>query len=175
MKKNTLSWQPCYFDRYIDQVPDVDLSEALRQSLNDLDTLDLAKIRALGLSVYAPGKWTLNDLFQHLIDCERVFAYRAMRFARNDKTLLPGFDEDVFAENAGASRRSIDDLLAELRAVRMASILMFESFDETALRRTGMAYNAELPVLALGFVLVGHQIHHFRVMEERYFPMLQTA
>ncbi|HNL37681.1 MAG: DinB family protein [Saprospiraceae bacterium] len=175
MKKNALSWQPCYFDRYIDLVPDVDLSAALRQSLDDLDTLDMASIRAIGLAVYAPGKWTLADLFQHLIDCERVFAYRAMRFARNDKTLLPGFDEDAFAANAGASRRSIDDLLAELRAVRLASILLFESFDEAALRRTGIAFNSELPVLALGFVLAGHQIHHFRVMEERYFPMLLTA
>lgn len=174
MKKSALSWQPCYFDRYIDQVDDVELSEAFRQSVAALDALDLDKIRAIGHRVYEPGKWTLHDLFQHIIDTERIFAYRALRFARNDDTRLPGYDENLFADAAGASRRSTDALLTELRAVRASTILLFESFDEAALRRTGFAFNSELPVLAMGFLLVGHQIHHLKVMEERYFPLAAT-
>ncbi len=175
MKKSALSWPPCYFDTYINQVDDVELSEAFQQSIAALDTLDLEKLHAIGHQVYAPGKWTLPDLFQHLIDTERVFSYRALRFARNDKTTLPGFDENLFADNAGANRRSIGDLLEELRSVRTSSMLLFQSFDDEALCRTGVAYQAELPVLAIGFILVGHQNHHFRVMEERYFPILETA
>lgn len=175
MKKSAVACNPSYFDRYIDQVDDLELSEAFRQSLAAIDALDLEKIRSIGDLVYAPGKWTLRDLFQHLTDCERVFAYRALRFARNDKTALPGFDENLFAENAGANGRALEAILAEMRGVRESTMLLFQSFDEAALRRTGVMFNTELPVLAIGFTIVGHQNHHFRVMAERYFPMLQTA
>ncbi len=166
---------PCYFDTYINQVGDLDLSAALQQSITAIDSLDLEKLQAIGDQVYAPGKWTIRDMFQHITDCERVFAYRAMRFARNDKTALPGFDENLFADNSGANRRSLEDVLAELRCVRESTKMLFDSFDETALRRTGIMFKTELSVLAIGFTLVGHQNHHFRIMEERYFPLLQTV
>ena len=175
MKKSAVTIPPSYFDKYINQVPDIDLSAALQQSLETLDALDMNKFRALGDAVYAPGKWTMKYLFQHILDTERIFTYRALRFARNDKTLLPGYDEDLFADNCGAERRSLEEILAELRLVRQSSILLFQSFDETALRRTGIAFNAELPVLALGFILAGHQIHHLNIIEERYFPLLKTT
>ncbi|MBC7778327.1 MAG: DinB family protein, partial [Phycisphaerae bacterium] len=108
-------------------------------------------------------------------DLGPVMAYRALRFARNDSTALPGFDENLFADHSGAGQRSLEDILAELRIVREGSKLLFDSFDETAMRRSGIMYKIELPVLAVGFTLIGHQIHHFRVMTERYFPLLQTA
>lgn len=172
MKISDIQYPPTYFDTYIKQVGDLDLSEAFVKSLHAIDALDLEKLHAIGDQVYAPGKWTLKDVFQHVIDTERVFAYRALRFARNDKTALPGFDENLFAENAGANRRSLESVLGELRCVRDSSIRLFESFDETALRRTGTMYQSELPVLAVGFTLIGHQNHHFRILEERYFPLL---
>ncbi len=172
MKKSALPHPPTYFDTYIDQVPDVELSEAFQQSVAALDTLDLAKLHALGDRVYAPGKWTVRDIFQHIADCERVFAYRALRFARNDKTALPGFDENLFAQYANANHRSLEDILAEVRSVRESTRLLFNSFDEDALRRTGLMFKSELPVLAVGFVAVGHQNHHLRIMEERYFPLV---
>ncbi len=175
MKISEVTYAPTYFDTYISQVADLDLSEALQQSLAVIDALDLDKLHALGDRVYAPGKWTTRDLFQHMTDTERVFAYRALRFARNDKTDLPGFDENLFAEYSGATRHSLADILAELHCVRQSSILLFNSFDEEALRRTGVMFKKELPVLAVGFTLVGHQNHHIRILEERYFPMLQTV
>ena len=176
MKKSAVPRNPSYYDLYMNQVDDdLELSEAFRQSTAVLDALDLEKLHALGDRVYAPGKWTLREVFQHLADCERVFAYRALRFARNDKTELPGFDESIFAEHAGANRRSLEDVLAELRCVRQSTMLMFNAFDEAALLRTGVMSKTELPVLAVGFTLIGHQNHHFRILEERYFPMLQTA
>ena len=173
MKKSDLPRQPSYFDTYINQVDDIELSEAFRQSVVAIDALDLNTLRAIGDQVYAPGKWTLRDLFQHLIDAERIFAYRALRFARNDKTALPGFNENFFAENAGANHRPWEDILGELRHVRESSMFLFHSFEQAALHRTGVMFNSELPVLAIAFTIVGHQIHHFRIMEERYFTMLK--
>ncbi|MFN0173856.1 MAG: DinB family protein [Saprospiraceae bacterium] len=175
MKITDVSHSPTYFDTYINQVGDLDLSEAFRKSIAAIDSLDLEKLQALGDQVYAPGKWTLRDLFQHITDCERVFAYRSLRFARNDKTELPGFDENLFAEFSGAERRPLEEILAELRCVHESTKMLFDSFDEVALRRTGIMFKSELTVLAIGFTLVGHQNHHFRIMEERYFPMLQTV
>lgn len=175
MKKSDVPHNPTYFDTYINQVDDIDLSDALQLSLDAIDSLDLEKIQAIGDNVYAPGKWTLKDLLQHSIDTERIFAYRALRFARNDKTALPGFDENLFAGHAEAGRRTFEEIILEMRSVRVSTMHLFASFDEAALRRTGIMYKAEISVLAIGFTLVGHQNHHFRIMEERYFPMLQTV
>ncbi len=175
MKISAIPHTPTYFDTYIKQVDDLDLSAAFQQSLTAIKALDLEKLHAIGDQLYAPGKWTIRDVFQHITDCERVFAYRALRFARNDKTALPGFDENLFADNSGATSRPLETILAELYSVRESSMFLFESFDDAALRRTGIMYNAELPVLAVGFTLIGHHNHHFRILEERYFPILQTA
>jgi len=175
MKISAIPYAPTYFDTYIKQVENLDLSEAFQKSIAAIDALDREKLNTIGDRVYAPGKWTLRDLFQHITDTERVFAYRALRFARNDKTTLPGFDENLFADNSGATRRSLEEILNEMRTVRESTKLLFDSFDEAALRRTGIMYNAELPVLAIGFTAIGHQNHHFRILEERYFPLLQTV
>ncbi len=172
MKKSDLSWNPTYFDTYINKVADVELAEALAESLAQLNHLDVNKLRSLGNQVYAPGKWTVRDIFQHLSDCERVFAYRALRFARNDKTELPGFDENLYAEHTGANTRPLEQVLEELKSIRKSTIALFDTFDDAALQRTGVMFNSELPVLALGFTVVGHQAHHFGILEERYLPLL---
>ena len=174
MKNSDIPRNPVYFDTYINKVGDIELSEAFAQSLADLDTLDLDALRSLGDQVYAPGKWTVRDLIQHLTDCERIFEYRALRFARNDKTELPGFDENLFAETSGANTRPLEKVLEELRLVRQSSIALFDTFDDDALRRTGVMYKSELPVLAIGLTIVGHQIHHFGVLKERYLPLLNS-
>lgn len=175
MKISDLPRMPSYFDVYINQVADIDLTEAFQQSISALNALDLEKLHAIGDRVYAPGKWTIRDLIQHITDTERIFSYRALRFSRNDQTPLPGFDENLYAENSGANRRPLEAVLAELRCVRESSIHLFNSFDETALSRTGVMFNYEVSVLGVGFTLIGHQNHHLRILEERYFPMLQTA
>lgn len=117
---------------------------------------------------YAEGKWTIKDILQHLIDAERVFAYRALRFARKDATPLPGFDENDFANVAGGSERSIRDLLTEMAIVRESTLCLFRTFSNETLLLKGVASENVMSVRALGFVIIGHQNHHQRIFEERY-------
>jgi uncharacterized damage-inducible protein DinB len=117
---------------------------------------------------YAEGKWTIKDILQHLIDSERVFAYRALRFSRNDATALPGFDENEFAKNVDSNSRSINDLLTEMSALRHANIMMFKSFGKEAMLRKGTASGYTVSVRAFGFLIIGHQNHHIQVFKERY-------
>lgn len=117
---------------------------------------------------YAEGKWTIKDILLHLIDAERIFAYRALRFARKDKTPLASFDENVYVDEARANTRSIQDLLTELAVVRQSTLSLFKSFSGEDLMQVGIASNNPMSVRALGFVIIGHQNHHKRVFEERY-------
>lgn len=163
---------PQFFDRYILLVEDIELVQGLVTSLEDFETTDFEKWKQLGDRVYAPNKWTLKDILQHLIDNERVQSYRAMRFARNDKTVLPGYDQELFSANVNTHKRTLDDLKEEFIAIRNASILLFKHMDEEMLQRVGVAYQIEITPLVLGFQLIGHQIHHFNVIKERYMPLL---
>lgn len=117
---------------------------------------------------YAEGKWTIKDILQHLIDSERVFAYRALRFARKDFTPLPGFEENDYAITSEGSKRSIRDLLTELAIVRESTLCLFRTFSEDTLMLKGVASGREMSVRALGFIIIGHQNHHQRIFEERY-------
>jgi uncharacterized damage-inducible protein DinB len=117
---------------------------------------------------YAEGKWTIKDIIQHIIDAERIFNYRALRFARNDKTELPGFEENDYVDEANANKRSIMELLTELSAVRHSTLLLFKTFNDEQFLRIGYANNNPMSVRALGFIIIGHQNHHQRVFEERY-------
>ena len=117
---------------------------------------------------YAEGKWTIKDIIQHLIDSERIFAYRALRFARNDQTALASFDENTYVDEANANSRSIQDLLSEMLVVRQSTLTLFKSFSEEQLLRRGIASNNTMSVRALGFTIIGHQNHHQRVFQERY-------
>ena len=117
---------------------------------------------------YAEGKWTIKDILQHLIDAERIFAYRALRFSRNDLTPLSSFDENEYVIEAKANRRSIQELLTELAVVRQATLSLFKTFSEEELLRIGTASSKPISVRALGFVIIGHQNHHQRFFEERY-------
>ncbi len=117
---------------------------------------------------YAPEKWTIKEVLQHIVDAERVFAYRALRFARKDYTPLPGFDENLFAANAKTNNRSWDDLLEECKLVRRSSQIMFASFDEEQLMAKGIASGSENYVLGWGYILLGHATHHINIIQERY-------
>lgn len=117
---------------------------------------------------YAEGKWTIKDILQHLIDTERILAYRALRFSRNDQTPLANFDENEYVIEANANRRSIQELLTELAVVRQATLSLFKTFSQEELLRSGMASNNTMSVRAFGFVIIGHQNHHQRIFEERY-------
>lgn len=117
---------------------------------------------------YEQGKWTIKDILQHLIDSERIFAYRALRFARKDTTPLPGFEENHFANTAEGYKRSIRDLLTELAIVREGTLCLFRTFSDEILVSKGLASENQMSVRALGFIIIGHQNHHQRIFEERY-------
>ena len=117
---------------------------------------------------YAEGKWTIKDIIQHLIDAERIFAYRALRFARRDQTPLPGFEEDDYVVAAQGPKRALQDLLTEFLIVRQSTMALFKTFDQETLQQLGTASGHPMSVRALGFVIIGHQNHHMRVFEERY-------
>jgi hypothetical protein len=117
---------------------------------------------------YIEGKWTIKEVIQHVIDTERVFNYRAMCFARNDKTSLPGFDHDLFVKNLNMNARDYTDLLYEMEVLRKSTILLFKSFSEEALLRIGMGSGNKMSVRALGYLFSGHQIHHLNVVKELY-------
>ena len=117
---------------------------------------------------YAEGKWTIKDIIQHVIDTERIFAYRALRISRNDTTPLPGFEENDYVENTKANKRGIQDLLAEFSAVRYATLFLFKSFSEEQLKRMGTAPGTAISVRAIGFIIIGHQKHHQNIFQERY-------
>jgi DinB superfamily len=156
------------FHNYINQVTDDDLMDALhKQSAAFIRFLETIPVEKYDYS-YAEGKWTIKEVLQHIIDAERVFAYRALRFARKDGTPLPGFDENLFAANAKADKRNWDKLVEEFKVVRRSSELMFQSFDDDQLQSGGVSSNHPNYALALGFVIVGHALHHQKITNERY-------
>lgn len=117
---------------------------------------------------YAEGKWSLAEALVHMIDTERIFQYRALCFARNDKTPLPGFDQDNYVPFSNAANRSKQSLIEEYKAVREATISLFASFDDEAIKRIGLASGSRMSVRALGFIICGHQTHHLHIIQERY-------
>ncbi len=171
MKKSQISEMPQYYDRYINLIPDIELTDALDQSMKDLKLLDKNRLEKLNDKRYAPGKWSVKDIFQHLIDTERIFNYRILLFAREDETAAPGFDQDTYVIKATAERRTVSDLINELETVRAATKSLFKSFDTEILLRKGKSWEYESSVLALGFTILGHQSHHLNVIKEKYFPL----
>ena len=156
------------YHNYINQVLQDDVMSAFQSGTPALlDFIDSIPATKFDYS-YAPGKWTLKELLQHIIDAERIFDYRALRIARKDETPLPGFDENSYAEHSKAARRDWSELKDEFRVVRRSSEYLFGSFDEDQLNATGVASNNSISVLALGFIVVGHALHHKKVIEERY-------
>ena len=118
---------------------------------------------------YAEHKWTLKEVLVHLADDERIYAYRALRFARNDLTILSSFDQDLFTRNAGTGRRPLSNILAEYAATRASTIALFEGFTDEALMRRGKTDEWEGTVCALLYHLAGHEIHHLKIIREKYF------
>ncbi|GAB3519707.1 DinB family protein [Emticicia fontis] len=168
MKKSDINPMPEYFDRYINLADDVELKEALAMSVAELNKLPIEKWKAIGDKVYAPGKWTIKDILQHMIDTERIFAYRALCFARGETARMPSFDEEAYGQNANATQRTLEDLLDELKINRASFIAMYNSFTEEVLLRAGLSFKGTYSVLAIGFTTVGHQRWHLNVIKERY-------
>ena len=157
-----------YYQSYVDQVSENDVMHVLRGELDELDVL-LARVPAEKEKyAYADGKWTIREIIGHLIDGERVFGYRALCIARGEKQNLPGFDQNDYMLTAPYNHIELEDLLSELRLVRLSNIAMFRSLDEEAWNRVGTANGNEITLRALAFIMGGHVRHHMNVLKERY-------
>ena len=157
-----------YYEKYIALLPEGDIIATLEQQLGT--TLELLQgideTQAGGR--YAPDKWSIKELVGHLIDGERVFAYRAMRFARNDQTPLPGFEQDDYVRNGDFDARTLVDLAAEFEHLRRSNIHFFRALSEDAWDRRGTANDSEVSVRAVAHIIAGHEVHHVQILKTRY-------
>lgn len=157
-----------YYELYLNRVSSTtELFEALEQKDELVDFFNSIPKEKQEFR-YAPEKWTPKQILQHLIDTERIFTNRALRFAREDFTELPGYDENHYAEHCFSNNRSIEDLLEEYKVVRTSSIHLFKSFEESVLTLIGQASGGAFSVRVIPFILCGHQKHHIHIIKERY-------
>lgn len=157
-----------FYKSYIDDLGAVDLIDVLSESLDDLMTSlkDLPEEKLMYR--YALGKWTIKELVQHIVDAERILSARALRFSRDDATDVPGFDEDGYVENSNANNRNFHELLEEFTYLRESTILLFSSFNSEMLAMLGSVNGSDMSVRALGFIIAGHELHHLKVIKEKY-------
>ncbi|WP_010181824.1 DinB family protein [Aquimarina agarilytica] len=166
-----LKFMPKFFDRYIDLVPnDINLLDGLKKSSTDFYDCQHLLEKYQDYS-YEVGKWTPKDILQHIIDNEKIQTYRALAFSRNDKSIMPGYDQNLYADHSNAKNRTITDLLKEFELVRGSSILFFESLNEEMYHTKGICFEVEVTPLALGFLNIGHAKHHLNVLNEKYFKI----
>jgi uncharacterized damage-inducible protein DinB len=157
-----------FYHAYVERVEGHDILAILENNKKD----GLALLKALSEEQwrysYAAGKWSIAEVILHIIDAERVFAYRALRIARGDQTPLPGFDQDFYVPNSAALSRSPESLIEEYHAVKNASIQLFEGFTKEMWSNSGTASDNTVSVLALAYIIVGHDMHHMKIIRERY-------
>ncbi|WP_276166898.1 DinB family protein [Zobellia alginiliquefaciens] len=157
-----------FYKTYIDVLGDVDLLEMLEGQLKNFPKF-IENIPDDKLTyAYGPEKWTIAQVLLHIIDSERVFQYRSLRFSRGDSTALPGFEQDLYAPNSNAETRSKESIIEEYKAVRQSTITLYKNFDAVTLGKQGVASNLPWDVATLGFVICGHQKYHRNILRERY-------
>ena len=160
-----------YYKLYINQVEGDDFLQVLKDNLISTVSL-LSNLESEKWDFrYAEGKWSIKEVMIHIMDTEQVFAYRAMRISRNDKTPLPGFDQNDYVPFYDAGNRSPESIINEFTAFRLGTIEMFENFNDDMMGRMGKASDFDVSVRALAFMLTGHEIHHVRIIKERYLGM----
>jgi hypothetical protein len=157
-----------YYSRYIDRVPDGDLLTLLTTQVSDTASMLASVTGDRENFAYGPGKWSIKEVVGHLADTERVFAYRALRVARNDKIDLPGFDENAWVPNGGFANRTLTDLIEEYRDVRKSTLHLARHLGPEALERRGSANGQPISVRALLYIIAGHERHHADLLRERY-------
>jgi hypothetical protein len=157
-----------YYQRYIDLATEDDIVAALDAQSHETATLLGGISEQQASHRYEPDKWSIKQLVGHVIDGERIFAYRALSIARGETQALPGFDQDPYVANAASDERSISDLAKELATVRHANVMMLRALPEEAWRRVGTASDNPISVRAIAYILLGHERHHLRILRERY-------
>ena len=157
-----------YYERYVSLVENDDIIDRLASQPTALQDLFTAVPEEKGTYAYAEGKWSIKDLLGHLIDGERMFAYRMFRISRGDQTPIEGFEQDGYIENAHSNQRSFADLLDEFSSLRRANMIFFSNLNDEALSRIGTANNVHISVRALIYIMAGHVEHHLDILKERY-------
>ena len=168
MKRPSSSEYAPYYGKYIELVPDGPIADVLRHQMSEMLKLLRSIPEAKGSHTYAPGKWTIKEVVGHVIDGERVFSYRAMRFARADATALPSFEQDDYVPNGGFGSRTLQSLADEFEAVRRSTVALFEGLPKEAAARMGTAADNPVSVQALAYIIAGHERHHAKLLRERY-------
>ena len=160
-----------YFRKYIDLVPDGNISNILNVQEETIASYFSNLSHPNWDLSYAPGKWTIKQSLLHIIDVERVMAYRALAISRGDTTPLPGFDQDLYAEVGPVDHRSGASLVSEYRMVRKASLSLFQNMTDTDFNRLGVASNQPASPLAIAYIIAGHELHHLQILQEKYAPL----
>lgn len=172
-----INWDkiPSFYHRYVQQVDQLSLEGALQQYAVQLNTALDAIPETQWNYRYAPGKWSIKEMVQHIIDTERIMAYRALCFARGEQQSLPGFDENAYANHSHADYRSKESLLREFNTVHQTTRMLFESFTRQQIDAAGTANGNGVYVGGLGYIIAGHALHHLSVLQERYLaPLAQN-
>ena len=168
MSRPTPGTYPAYFENYISKVQ----ASSVKEAIDTYGKILIDRFKALPAEkadyAYAADKWTLKEMLQHIIDTERIFAYRAVAISRKESIGLPGFDENSYAANSKANRRDWDSLLEEFSAVRNATDLLLKTFDEEQLSQQGTTNNNPTTVKAIAFIIYGHILHHLNIVNDRY-------
>lgn len=159
---------PPAYKTYVDHVQHLNVLEALQSTGDQTRALLLTIPEQKGADAYAAGKWTIKEVLCHMMDAERIFAYRALRFARNDSTSLHGFEENDYAPQANAHGRTLNQLVNEMKNLRATSLDLFSSFTPEMMQRKGTANNNLISVINIGYIIAGHEVHHRKVLSERY-------
>jgi uncharacterized damage-inducible protein DinB len=157
-----------YYEKYISLVPDADVVETLERQIEDTLALLGGVTEERAAHRYEPGKWSVKQVVGHLVDAERIFAYRALAIARGDRKPLPGMDPDEYMSVANFDARTLADLADEFAHVRRSNVRMLRAFDADAWARRGVASDNEVTVRALAHIIAGHEIHHVKILRERY-------
>ncbi len=164
-----------FYGRYISLIDSDNLLKVLDQQRRDMVLLLSGRDEEDGELRYAPGKWNVKEVLGHVNDTERIQAYRALRISRDDRTPLAGFEQDDFVREAPFAKLKLSDLIEDFIAVRRATLSLLRSLDEDAWMRRGIANNNEISVRAIAYVMAGHELHHRRILEEKYFPLTAAA
>lgn len=168
IRKPQPSELPGYYVYYIDLIPENNLQDALTKSHErTLELFSSVPVEKESYA-YAPEKWTIKQLLNHIIDSERIFAYRALRFSRYDTTELPGYDEDLYAQHSNTGNLMLERLIEEYSCVRKSTLSLFETMSEQMLDFRGKANRMEVSTRGLGFMIAGHNLHHCKILKERY-------
>lgn len=157
-----------YYGKYISLVDEHDIREAFARQPSELRSLFDGVAEEKGAFTYADGKWTIKESLSHLIDGERIFAYRMLRISRGDETPIEGFEQDGYIENSNANNRTFADLLEEFDLNRRGNVLLLNNLDEAALKRIGTASGLPISVRALANISIGHVRHHLGILKDRY-------